>query len=276
MIKYSRGYFFMIYRSLIVFVTLLMLVACAPEDLDITPTAAPTPIPTITVYVTGAVAQTGTTLNLPLGSRVGDAIEAAGGAADEADLQKINLAQILRDGDQVDVPAIGAAVAEATPEATPVVTVTDDRLLLEHILSAMPGTINAGVISWRRDLSVDSAFVEREGGVTGRVTFNEPGGGLMELTIGVFNAPDLARTYYDSVRGQLRTLERAEERDIFPTPNAFGGGTYGSDAIFARDNIFVRISIPRFSSTAGDPLNPAARQVFRVLDEALASYTAGS
>lgn len=276
MINSEKRMFFMAYRGLLILMALLILAACAPEDLDITPTAAPTPIPTITVYVTGAVAQTGTTLDLPLGSRVRDAIEAAGGTTDEADLQKVNLAQILRDGDQIDVPIIGAAIAEATPEATAVVTITEDRLLLDHILATAPGTINAGVISWRRDQTVDSAFVERDGGVTGRITFNEPGGGLMELTLGVFNTPDLARIYFDSVRSQLRTLERAEERDIFPTPNAFGGGTYGSDAIFARDNIFIRISIPRFSSTAGDPLNPAARQVFRILDEALESYTAAS
>jgi hypothetical protein len=274
MINFEKGYFFMAYRGLILFLTaMLILAACAPENLDITPTVAPTLIPTITVYVTGAVAQTGTTIDLPLGSRVSDAIEAAGGATDQADLQRINLAQALRDGDQVDVPVIGAVIVEATPEATAAVTVSEDRTLLDHILASLPGTVNAGVISWRRDQSVDLMFVERDGGTTARISFNEPGGGLMELTFGVFSTPDLARTYYDTVRGQLRTLERAEERDIFPTPNAFGGGTYGSDAIFARDNIFIRISIPRFSSTAGDPLNPAARQVFAVLDDALASYS---
>jgi hypothetical protein len=274
MINFEKGYFFMAYRGLILFLTaMLILAACAPENLDITPTVAPTLIPTITVYVTGAVAQTGTTIDLPLGSRVSDAIEAAGGATDQADLQRINLAQALRDGDQVDVPVIGAVIVEATPEATAAVTVSEDRTLLDHILASLPGTVNAGVISWRRDQSVELMFVERDGGTTARISFNEPGGGLMELTFGVFSTPDLARTYYDTVRGQLRTLERAEERDIFPTPNAFGGGTYGSDAIFARDNIFIRISIPRFSSTAGDPLNPAARQVFAVLDDALASYS---
>jgi len=266
------------YRGLLTTLLLAMLIlaACAPENLDITPTVAPTPIPMIKVYVTGAVAQTGTTIDLPQGSRISDAIDAAGGVTDQADLQRVNLAQVLRDGDQVDVPIIGAVIAEATPEATAAVTISEDRALLDHILGALPGTINAGVISWRRDQSVESMFVERDGGVTGRVTFNEPGGGLMELTFGVFGEAELARTYYDTVRGQLRTLERSEERDIFPTPNAFGGGTYGSDAIFARDNIFIRISIPRFSSTAGDPLNPAARQVFNVLDAALASYTSGS
>jgi len=272
----------MAHRSLmnkILFIIILILAACAPENLDITPTAAPTPIPTIKVYVTGAVNQTGTTIDLPLGSRVSDAVEAAGGATENADLQRVNMAQVLRDGDQVNVPAIGEVIAdapagEATAEATPEAAVSGNQGLLEHILGSVPGNINAGTISWRRDNSVEPNIVEREGGVTGRISFTEAGGGLMELTFGVFDTPDAATLYYDDVRGTLRTLERAEERDTFPTPNAFGGGTYGSDAIFVRDNVFIRVSVPRFSSTAGDPLNPMGRQVFTILDNALASYTA--
>lgn len=256
-------------------VFLLVLSACAPDNLDITPTAAPTPVPIIKAYITGAVVQTGTMVEIPQDSRVSDAIDAAGGATDDADLQQINLARVVRDGDQIHVPAKGeSVVAEATAEAAPPVTVSEDQALLDHLLSSLPGTINAGVISWRRDNRTEPQVIERDNGVTGRVSFNEAGGGLMELTFGVFDSPDAAAAYYTDVRGNLRTLERAQERDIFPTPNAFGGGTYGSDAIFARDNLFIRISIPRFSSTAGDPLVPMARQVFTIVDNALASFTA--
>ena len=67
--------------------------------------------------------------------------------------------------------------------------------------------------------------------------------------------------------GRLRTLENAQTRDNFPQPNAFGGGTYGSDAVFAQDNLFIRISVPRFSSTAGDPLVPFSRTVFEIVNE---------
>ncbi len=203
-----------------------------------------------------------------------DAIEAAGGATEDADLQRVNLAGILRDGEQVNVPAAGeaeaAAEAEATPEAE---TIAAGRVLLDHILSSVPGTINAGVISWRRDTAVNPQYVDRPGGETARISFNEAGGGLMELTFGVFDEPESASTYWTEVRGNLRTLERAEERENFPLPNAFGGGTYGSDAIFVRDNIFIRVSVPRFSSTAGDPLVPMGRQIFTILDQALASFT---
>ncbi|HST04854.1 MAG TPA: ComEA family DNA-binding protein [Chloroflexia bacterium] len=62
-----------------------------------TPQVAPTATPlTIQVYVTGAVAQPGV-YALPEGSRVQDAIAAAGGALIQADLEGINLAERLQD-----------------------------------------------------------------------------------------------------------------------------------------------------------------------------------
>ena len=74
----------------------------------ITPSAQP-PLGTATllrVYVTGAVAHPDV-YRLPPGSIVKDAIQAAGGASDEADLNLINLAQELRDQQQVVVPRVG-------------------------------------------------------------------------------------------------------------------------------------------------------------------------
>lgn len=74
-----------------------------------TPTTPPTTTPApLMVYVTGAVAQPAQLLTLPPGSRVQDAIAAAGGAADNADLTRVNLAAMVRDGDQIHVPAQGA------------------------------------------------------------------------------------------------------------------------------------------------------------------------
>ncbi len=67
------------------------------------PTATPAPI---LVYVSGAVRQPETLHILPFGSRVTDAIAAAGGFTDLANQSLVNLAGILRDGDQVHVPSI--------------------------------------------------------------------------------------------------------------------------------------------------------------------------
>ena len=60
----------------------------------------------IEVHVTGAVAQPGV-YQLEGGDRAIDALNAAGGAAGDADLEAINLAARLRDEDQVVVPHVG-------------------------------------------------------------------------------------------------------------------------------------------------------------------------
>ncbi|MGI8999696.1 MAG: ComEA family DNA-binding protein, partial [Candidatus Limnocylindria bacterium] len=66
----------------------------------------------IVVDVQGAVAEPGVR-ELPAGSRIAEAIAAAGGYASDADLAAaasgINLAQTLADGEQVRVPRIGEA-----------------------------------------------------------------------------------------------------------------------------------------------------------------------
>jgi competence protein ComEA len=70
-----------------------------------TPEATPTPHP-LRVYVSGAVHQPDV-YPLALDSIVKDAIMAAGGATDDADLNRINLALPVADGQHVYVPRLG-------------------------------------------------------------------------------------------------------------------------------------------------------------------------
>jgi hypothetical protein len=58
----------------------------------------------IRVHVAGAVRKPGV-YSLPAWARVVDAVKKAGGATPEADLDNINLADYLRDGEQLRVPA---------------------------------------------------------------------------------------------------------------------------------------------------------------------------
>lgn len=60
----------------------------------------------VRVHVVGLVAKPGV-YDLPLGSRLEDAITAAGGAAKDADLEGLNLAQRVEDGSQIRVGAKG-------------------------------------------------------------------------------------------------------------------------------------------------------------------------
>lgn len=58
----------------------------------------------IVVHITGAVQRTGI-LALPEGARIADAIDAAGGITEEADLDEVNLAYELQDGQKIYIPS---------------------------------------------------------------------------------------------------------------------------------------------------------------------------
>jgi competence protein ComEA len=62
----------------------------------------------VLAHAAGAVAAPGV-YELPAGSRVSDLVAAAGGAAADADLNRVNLAAPVEDGQQVYVPRIGEA-----------------------------------------------------------------------------------------------------------------------------------------------------------------------
>ncbi len=57
-----------------------------------------------TVHVSGAVREPDRLYELREGSRVMDAIAAAGGALPEADLSRVNLAQLIKDGQKLVIP----------------------------------------------------------------------------------------------------------------------------------------------------------------------------
>jgi competence protein ComEA len=65
------------------------------------------------VHVSGAVRMPGL-VRLPSGSRVADAVAAAGGALPDADLQSTNLAATLSDADHIVVRSVGDGVAAST------------------------------------------------------------------------------------------------------------------------------------------------------------------
>jgi len=90
---------------------------------SITPLPVASPDPTTTpapilAYVTGAVARPGV-YSLPCDSRVEDAITAAGGAAADADLLAINLAEHVHDAQQIYVPHQGENATPILPTAIP-------------------------------------------------------------------------------------------------------------------------------------------------------------
>ncbi len=125
----GRGTVFVFVMVIVVIIAgsaLLIMTQPAPAQITILPpqpTGTPAPL---NVYVTGAVQNPGAVRSLPAGSLAQDAIAAAGGAAESADLTRINLARRLFDGDQVHVPEISSEpVTSASDPAGDTNTLTD-------------------------------------------------------------------------------------------------------------------------------------------------------
>lgn len=212
---------------LLCFVASIPLAACAPENLDITPspTATFTPEPTNTPTPTNTPAPT------------------------------------------------SEAGAEATPEPEASAADTSTPLgVVEAVIAALPNPINAGTIQWQRidDPTTGAEIVyppNIQDGAAGRVYFSERGGGAADVTIAMFESEEAASTYFEQRSGDRRLESSAEEANL-PTPNMFGGGTYGSMGLIQDGELVLVVSIPRFSSTvSGNPTIPMARQFLQIIDQ---------
>ena len=122
--QHLRGYLVVAHLvAVAVGATALIVNRPRPEPIVIVePTVQPTLSPTarpIQVHVVGAVRNSGI-YSLPPESRLSDAVGAAGGMTQRADPERINLADFLRDGQQVYVPTIDTPVP---PSPTPLASV---------------------------------------------------------------------------------------------------------------------------------------------------------
>jgi competence protein ComEA len=93
-------------------------------------------------------------VELPAGSRVVDALHAAGGAKPRADTSGLNLARLLVDGEQVvvglDVPVL--APSAESPTTSTAVTPIDLNTATAEELDTLPGigpVTAAAILQWR-------------------------------------------------------------------------------------------------------------------------------
>ena len=127
--------------------------------------ASSAPLGEVTVHVRGRVARPGV-VTLPAGSRVVDAIEAAGGVKPGASIGALNLARLLVDGEQVAVGVRGAqggpSGAETPggsvdgPSAGPsgVEALVDLNAATASELEELPGigpVLAERIVQWRED-----------------------------------------------------------------------------------------------------------------------------
>jgi competence protein ComEA len=136
-----------------------------PTESSATVAGAPSPTPSggapapsanatlLVIDVTGKVRRPGI-IELPVGSRVVDALKAAGGARPLADTSRLNLARPLVDGEQIavgiDVPSSGARESSASGESGP--SIVSINLATAEQLEALPGVgpvTAAAIVEWR-------------------------------------------------------------------------------------------------------------------------------
>ena len=111
-------------------------------------TAAP-PVSTIYVHILGEVTRPGL-YELHEGARAVDAVAAAGGFTPTADAGGLNLARFVSDGEQIVVPAVGAATTTTPGVAADgrVNLNTADAATLDTLPGIGPATA-AKILAWR-------------------------------------------------------------------------------------------------------------------------------
>ena len=133
--------------------------APAPIDLPAAADGAPQPVATtqpamLRVHLAGAVVRPGL-YEVPAGFRVGDLVDAAGGPAPDADTAAVNLAERMRDGQQIYVPLVGElpathGEAAGTDGAGPI----DVNTATAAELQALPGigpSLAAAIVAHRTE-----------------------------------------------------------------------------------------------------------------------------
>ncbi|QYH35934.1 ComEA family DNA-binding protein [Salinibacterium sp. M195] len=103
--------------------------------------------PPVFVHVTGAVVRPGL-FELADGSRVIDAIAAAGGFTATANRDELNLARLLTDGEQFAVPVEGEQSADAAASDSRVNLNTADAAALDTLPRVGPA-MAARILAWR-------------------------------------------------------------------------------------------------------------------------------
>lgn len=117
--------------------------------------ASPSPAEVVLVHVAGAVRRPGL-YEFPSGARVADAVESAGGPRRRADLDALNLAEVLVDGTRIEVVRVGespvATAAGTSAAGSGLISLnTADQALLETIPGIGPVTA-AAILGFREEI----------------------------------------------------------------------------------------------------------------------------
>ena len=126
-----------------------------------TVTASSTPVPAasgppaagVYVHVAGAVRAAGL-YRLEVGDRVADAVARAGGFADDAARDGVNLARTVTDGEQIVVPVVGAEPTAASAGGSATAGPLDLNTATREQLDALPRigpALADRILAWREE-----------------------------------------------------------------------------------------------------------------------------
>ena len=161
---------------------LILLVDRPPYGDPIQLLAPPSPLP-IVVHVTGAVLNPGV-YTLSPGCRVGDAIQAAGGFADSANVQALNLAAIIEDGSRLAVPSLDpeadfqpSEFETGSGQGVSTSGLIDINTASQELLETLPGigpVLATNIITYRQEIGSFNSIqeIEQVSGI-GSAKFNQ-------------------------------------------------------------------------------------------------------
>lgn len=122
-----------------------------PTELLPPPTQQP-----IKVHVSGEVQEPGV-YTLPSGSRVGDAIQAAAGFAENANQSGLNLAAFIHDGDKIEIPSKQASIENTSSDrisVIPLQNLIDINTASQSELETLPRigpTLAQAILTFRQE-----------------------------------------------------------------------------------------------------------------------------
>ena len=139
----------------------------------------------IIVHVTGAVKNAGI-VKIEEGSRIVDAIEAAGGFADDADVSQINLAYQIEDGQKIYIPSISDEKSDGS-----------EKILQKEYVTDEPGD---DVIIENEEANIKSRESEK-------ININTAEQDELEEIPGVGESTALKIIEYRKINGKFKTIE---------------------------------------------------------------------
>jgi competence protein ComEA len=175
-----------------VLAAILLIVTRLPAGDPITLEPPPTRSPLV-VHVIGAVVKPGVYL-MSEGTRVQDAVNAAGGLSAEADSNSINLAARLEDGQQVNIPGQDASPNESAALATSAPFKVVETLTPTAVPSKSLININAATVE-----QLDA--LPSIGPVTAQsiITYRQQHGSFQRIE-DIMDVPGIGQTTFDKIQ----------------------------------------------------------------------------